>query len=199
MLTRWNYLRVRGEYASHGSLFGGYWELPPRTRRIHFPVLGLGEVRGTTSAYAENTRHVVKRTPYFWNYLRVRGEYVDRDRGGVGGGELPPRTRRILARLHLRVATPGTTSAYAENTPRHPRGRSLRRNYLRVRGEYDMFENTIIDIMELPPRTRRIPLLPEIAKAAGGTTSAYAENTPAPWASIWNPWNYLRVRGEYPK
>ena len=30
-----------------------------------------------------------------------------------------------------------------------------------------------------------------------GTTSACAENTPAPWASIWNPWNYLRVRGEY--
>ena len=50
---------------------------------------------------------------------------------------------------------------------------------------------------ELPPRTRRIHWENSTTAARVGTTSAYAENTPAPWASIGNPWNYLRVRGEY--
>ena len=116
MLTRWNYLRVRGEYASHGSLFGGYWELPPRTRRIHFPVLGLGEVRGTTSAYAENTEGLDLKWEKLGNYLRVRGEYSLRKSPQPIFAELPPRTRRIRHGVQHAYRAKGTTSAYAENT-----------------------------------------------------------------------------------
>ena len=51
--------------------------------------------------------------------------------------------------------------------------------------------------MELPPRTRRIPLSHSPPLSQVGTTSAYAENTrrisrPCPARR-----NYLRVRGEY--
>ena len=33
---------------------------------------------GTTSACAENTVPVLKKTRYLWNYLRVRGEYTSK-------------------------------------------------------------------------------------------------------------------------
>ena len=51
--------------------------------------------------------------------------------------------------------------------------------------------------MELPPRTRRIPLLRIRNLLSLGTTSAYAENTAGLRFSSSNMRNYLRVRGEY--
>ncbi len=66
-----------------------------------------------------------------------------------------------------------------------------------MRGEYSQPLLMASPMMELPPRARRIPARIMQANISLGTTSACAENTPAPWASIWNPWNYLRVRGEY--
>ena len=72
----WNYLRVRGEYSFLPRRGVGWWELPPRARRIQRPggrgVCGGGELpprarrihhvgrsfaieTGTTSACAENT------------------------------------------------------------------------------------------------------------------------------------------------
>ena len=51
----WNYLRVRGEYATSG--FEEFWaaELPPRARRIRFVRVVFFQQLGTTSACAENT------------------------------------------------------------------------------------------------------------------------------------------------
>ena len=95
------------------------------------------------------------------------------------------------------MGTNGTTSACAENTCLASRQWRPRWNYLRVRGEYKPGVFLYAPIMELPPRARRILNLSSIGIVRQGTTSACAENTPAPWASIWNPWNYLRVRGEY--
>ena len=51
----WNYLRVRGEYADVRRGYAGGVELPPRTRRIPAQLLHAYRIRGTTSAYAENT------------------------------------------------------------------------------------------------------------------------------------------------
>ena len=70
-------------------------ELPPRTRRILGLSVNTELLGGTTSAYAENTLPTRESAHCAWNYLRVRGEYGVG--GGVhcGGGELPPRTRRI--------------------------------------------------------------------------------------------------------
>ena len=51
--------------------------------------------------------------------------------------------------------------------------------------------------MELPPRARRIQQGFHRFHPIGGTTSACAENTTAPWNAGITPWNYLRVRGEY--
>ena len=59
----------------------------------------------------------------------------------------------------------GTTSACAENTywtmclPR------WKRNYLRVRGEYEVFIGLRSLVEELPPRARRIPLVTPVRGA----------------------------------
>ena len=50
-----NYLRVRGEYEDYLATPRGLVELPPRTRRIHPIDNKIILLRGTTSAYAENT------------------------------------------------------------------------------------------------------------------------------------------------
>ena len=51
------------------------------------------------------------------------------------------------------------------------------RNYLRVRGEYELFDKYLAHITELPPRARRIPRELAGMKMVTGTTSACAENT----------------------
>ena len=52
---RRNYLRVRGEYITIGRVQGGNLELPPRARRIHRNIAREPQIKGTTSACAENT------------------------------------------------------------------------------------------------------------------------------------------------
>ena len=52
-------------------------------------------------------------------------------------------------------------------------------------------------VMELPPRARRIRLVPPPPPPTGGTTSACAENTHHGGAPRLPQRNYLRVRGEY--
>ena len=73
-------------------------ELPPRARRIP---LGCGVCiigDGTTSACAENTWGGVNYFGVWWNYLRVRGEYLPLPLASRRKEELPPRARRILHR-----------------------------------------------------------------------------------------------------
>ena len=70
-----NYLRVRGEYSTLTKSAKVTWELPPRARRIRFPLTGRGGLLGTTSACAENTNGFRAFELGSWNYLRVRGEY----------------------------------------------------------------------------------------------------------------------------
>ena len=50
-------------------------ELPPRTRRIPDAATATAQIRGTTSAYAENTESFLFLDIGHGNYLRVRGEY----------------------------------------------------------------------------------------------------------------------------
>ena len=91
-----NYLRVRGEYVWPGAKNALNKELPPRARRILSTGRMSIENLGTTSACAENTLTMVMVMVMFWNYLRVRGEYLSKKHGLVIDG--------------------GTTSACAENT-----------------------------------------------------------------------------------
>ena len=111
-----NYLRVRGEYNSSKTLAAKLKELPPRARRIPGGRGGNVQIVGTTSACAENTWGLTCCFTHIRNYLRVRGEYSRHMLGGMGGGELPPRARRIRRRPTHPVRMPGTTSACAENT-----------------------------------------------------------------------------------
>ena len=132
-------------------------ELPPRARRILGTNVNTLRKQGTTSACAENTK----------SDLDLK----------IARLELPPRARRIRVDLFGQHAICGTTSAYAENTvPPWLTTRSAW-NYLRVRGEYIWSGPNNITSLELPPRTRRIPLEPGYKMAVRGTTSAYAENT----------------------
>ena len=71
--------------------------------------------------------------------------------------ELPPRARRILSDYVEEPELIGTTSACAENTAEPPFPAPQKRNYLRVRGEYDCTLKLINIGTELPPRARRIP------------------------------------------
>ena len=174
-------------------------ELPPRARRI----LALGieslNAHGTTSACAENTNSTLPRPKCFGNYLRVRGEYRLCMRIPPRLMELPPRARRIQLGNQHNGHIQGTTSACAENTEFLFRHFRLGWNYLRVRGEYVPRSAECIPGLELPPRARRIREAAETPVGHVGTTSACAENTCWNGCSILRRWNYLRVRGEYPK
>ena len=153
-----NYLRVRGEYCFIIIFAFLLRELPPRTRRIRLGARLRVRRSGTTSAYAENTNQGPGHGHRGGNYLRVRGEYRIKAERERKLAELPPRTRRILPLPVRAVPFLGTTSAYAENTPR--------------------WINQKWIVGELPPRTRRIQNSAPFISAATGTTSAYAENTP---------------------
>ena len=119
-----NYLRVRGEYRTTYCNTHHTMELPPRTRRIRGLCGGMVLLMGTTSAYAENTADHQWAGIESWNYLRVRGEYINGSSVAWLMKELPPRTRRIPNPDALSNLLVGTTSAYAENTaPSRPRRR----------------------------------------------------------------------------
>ena len=94
----WNYLRVRGEYRRAQRISNTMVELPPRARRIHNLRIGTIRINGTTSACAENTGQVGPRRGRWWNYLRVRGEYIRQKAINLPAPELPPRARRIRDR-----------------------------------------------------------------------------------------------------
>jgi len=148
---------VRGEYYYDTGNICYAEELPPRARRI--PIYGdpYSSGIGTTSACAENTHHQPSGGKRGRNYLRVRGEY----------------TREVFIGLR----SLGTTSACAENTNYSKRATRLTGNYLRVRGEYDFCGQNFLNILELPPRARRIRGKEYPGTLQQGTTSACAENT----------------------
>ena len=132
-----NYPRARGEYNQVVGCLIYCWELPPRTRRILTKLTGNNYLTGTTSAYAENTVYQTTYHENQRNYLRVRGEYSCIIGAMTMMLELPPRTRRIQSKYASTFAVDGTTSAYAENTAHAVARMGRRRNYLRVRGEYN--------------------------------------------------------------
>ena len=172
-------------------------ELPPRARRILILLSLCDVVVGTTSACAENTRDQAVHQNDSWNYLRVRGEYVNGSRVWVTRSELPPRARRIHGDYLVEKPEYGTTSACAENTVNLCGLRRITRNYLRVRGEYSPPAARVRSSKELPPRARRIHTVDYLLRQIIGTTSACAENTVPDIAILRPPGNYLRVRGEY--
>ena len=174
---RWNYLRVRGEYASSTCMISTMVELPPRARRIPHHAVIRRNGAGTTSACAENTSPTCCCARWGWNYLRVRGEYSLSHVPTFPAKELPPRARRIRPRIQGRKRPIGTTSACAENTQYANPSGSHAWNYLRVRGEYVTTLEERLDRMELPPRARRILLRSLFQLFCEGTTSACAENT----------------------
>ena len=152
----WNYLRVRGEYKGQISGAEKWWELPPRARRIHNPIMGLSGLGGTTSACAENTWSETITLGDPRNYLRVRGEYATVFQAFRIPLELPPRARRILPQYQPQPHGYGTTSACAENTCGCCGSCGACGNYLRVRGEYCAAAAAASSTPELPPRARRI-------------------------------------------
>ena len=175
----------------------GYGELPPRARRIPDDFRDTPGPDGTTSACAENTHPTPPENPRERNYLRVRGEYRWWFLPQLLFGELPPRARRIPCCPRSPTGKSGTTSACAENTRQCCGFRLITGNYLRVRGEYYLAKKGELTELELPPRARRIQTFGHAGSAVSGTTSACAENTTRGATSVYECWNYLRVRGEY--
>ena len=119
LFIRWgvrNYLRVRGEYTPPAKWCGWSRELPPRARRIPNAAPPICTPFGTTSACAENTALLTRDNNKHWNYLRVRGEYIENYQAMRDKTELPPRARRIQDRPDYFDWIIGTTSACAENT-----------------------------------------------------------------------------------
>ena len=152
----WNYLRVRGEYPTAYADTNACSELPPRARRILPSAAAYTLSPGTTSACAENTTLLARRTNRARNYLRVRGEYARPRTSWPTPWGLPPRARRIR-RGGIQYRGPlGTTSACAENTQPQDQRHLNQWNYLRVRGEYIYGWSSRGTFRELPPRARRI-------------------------------------------
>ena len=131
------------------------------------------------------------------NYLRARGEYTLPPSKSCNSEELPPRTRRIPFDSIESGLGVGTTSAHAENTIWICSRTTESWNYLRARGEYRLKFTLRRLQLELPPRTRRIPMNSSRCFSQMGTTSAHAENTGRGTVSYRSVWNYLRARGEY--
>ena len=127
----------------------------------------------------------------------MRGEYEALFGTEDTKQELPPRARRIPGHRDPERKSLGTTSACAENTAAQVGCGELSGNYLRVRGEYEIFAVAASTAMELPPRARRIPGHRDPERKSLGTTSACAENTAAQVGCGELSGNYLRVRGEY--
>ena len=188
---------MRGEYLSIYKSVAISWELPPRARRIPIRCFLFIPTVGTTSACAENTPKRSCGRNHHRNYLRVRGEYFTRCQPVSSCSELPPRARRIRAFHWFHLDKHGTTSACAENTSDWDIDLGGFRNYLRVRGEYEVFSRVFHKHLELPPRARRIRGPTAMKRVADGTTSACAENTRPHRFPPQKLGNYLRVRGEY--
>ena len=188
---------MRGEYATPKSPAKFTVELPPRARRIPCSIESKPRKPGTTSACAENTFRMLGRIRFSRNYLRVRGEYAPTGAVAPPTLELPPRARRIRDRITDADNACGTTSACAENTAHQFAGGSVRWNYLRVRGEYITKPQVIHNVLELPPRARRILIPRPVVAPPLGTTSACAENSRLRLVRLVTLRNYLRVRGEY--
>ena len=127
----------------------------------------------------------------------MRGEYKEASVYEMTYVELPPRARRIRCASIKLPSCPGTTSACAENTQTPLLKQHRTRNYLRVRGEYRQGAIASNFLLELPPRARRILLVPVTPVDDFGTTSACAENTNCSVVAVLLSRNYLRVRGEY--
>ena len=127
----------------------------------------------------------------------MRGEYGTDEWRGVITAELPPRARRIPIPTPEQSPLTGTTSACAENTQHSEFRWAFGGNYLRVRGEYPSSVYWISEIVELPPRARRIRKDTAVLHPGLGTTSACAENTVTEQQRNSELRNYLRVRGEY--
>ena len=107
----------------------------------------------------------------------MRGEYLSEISDTDLDTELPPRARRIHHSHNGHGNPNGTTSACAENTFEQLDHLRHLWNYLRVRGEYGTGKTTSMQIVELPPRARRILGVVECGIMGMGTTSACAENT----------------------
>ena len=133
-----NYLRMRGEYCAPTEAAGFSSELPPHARRIHRKPHHTTTNIGTTSACAENTHTGRSGRFQYGNYLRMRGEYAGFPPHASRIVELPPHARRILSIEEIHFPILGTTSACAENTPVTPVISPRGRNYLRMRGEYEV-------------------------------------------------------------
>ena len=127
----------------------------------------------------------------------MRGEYSGGELAAEAVLELPPRARRIPPTMNSCAPWVGTTSACAENTFADELRARVKRNYLRVRGEYPQDFRLNSQVWELPPRARRIHYCFRQDHWGGGTTSACAENTRAWQGQYSGRGNYLRVRGEY--
>ena len=168
---------MRGEYEQQPCSQVLTMELPPRARRIRDFSDLLHHYLGTTSACAENTDDHASEACHTRNYLRVRGEYAAGLLIRFGCKELPPRARRIQCCEGGGDDAGGTTSACAENTRSPSPPAPPTRNYLRVRGEYDLGYPQERVHKELPPRARRIRCASIYPTSSLGTTSACAENT----------------------
>ena len=188
---------MRGEYYGDPTEGTPPPELPPHARRIPPHATHSLIASGTTSACAENTLSKTRTRRLYWNYLRMRGEYLGENSGGSYTVELPPHARRIREHGLVCPVLKGTTSACAENT--HTTHATVCRvgNYLRMRGEYNDRWLIQYSPVELPPHARRIRDPHQRTARTHGTTSACAENTPLPTVRAAVLWNYLRMRGEY--
>ena len=112
--------------------------------------------------------------------------------------ELPPLAREIPKVFREVDNVLGITPACARNTARPRRQMPDRRNYPRLRGEYNFTSSAPLSPSELPPLARGIRYKKPVHGVGDGITPACAGNTLKQSAPTAPTRNYPRLRGEYP-
>lgn len=114
--------------------------LPPHMRRIQFGTCQPLQLRGITSACAENTTVVAWLFSTYRDYLRMCGEYPCSSIDQTAHQGLPPHVRRIPQSRLSSLKSSRITSACAENTSTSRIHKQRSGDYLRMCGEYQSID-----------------------------------------------------------
>ena len=127
----------------------------------------------------------------------MRGEYREKEREQQEQKGSPPHARGIRIIEELDKIAIGITPACAGNTLYNTTGILLFRDHPRMRGEYELSQDSRLNFTGSPPHARGIPVYNQYHKRNAGITPACAGNTGGRCCGKHRNWDHPRMRGEY--
>ena len=127
----------------------------------------------------------------------MRGEYLTKPVLKFWREGSPPHARGIQGEGTRTARTEGITPACAGNTLYNTTGILLFRDHPRMRGEYELSQDSRLNFTGSPPHARGIPVYNQYHKRNAGITPACAGNTGGRCCGKHRNWDHPRMRGEY--